>query len=649
MRTILNKNENDSHILKGIMSDLLVVILASAAAGLLSLSVALILLSSEKLSSKLVKYGTPFAAGVLLMIGFRDLLPEGIAEEGTQVLNATLGAVIIFFLIEKGFNSFHHHHEEDKPQDNKTQGWLFVIGDVFHNLIDGISLGGAFLIGRDTGLLATFALISHDIPLEVGEFGNQLRVGFTKKQTIIRNIVSGLTTIVGALLTYQLGGELDIPMGYLYGGIAGFFIYIALSDIVPTIHSSEKARYGLQTGFLLFGLIFGGTVSALAHEYIDVGHNHGEHGDHEDHDEEGHHDEVEHSHALLEVNSSLPVPEISINVEEDKKSGYNLFLTTQNFTFNPDNASSEHVDGEGHAHLYINGKKITRLYSKAYYLGDFEKGSYTIVVELSSNDHSVLSKNGNPIQASFELVVREHGDHDDQDEEGHHDEDDDYYTDESVLPKGCLNDLSTLNSLEAYVVATNSPYAGEIISGDYLVTGCSSAFEGTVVWQLLDAFGVSVDSGFTNGGSFTVDKFEFLLETENYENGKYFLEVFETDPSDGESSLKLDGSVIPIYIYNETSFSTTTTTVVEVEKFYLSVTEGVPEELQIIEVKLGTKAILEIDSSISTELHIHGYDLYVDVQKDDTLELAFDFNIAGEFEIEDHSTGYEIARIRVNP
>ena len=630
------------------MSDLLVVIVASVAAGLLSLSVALILLSSEKLSSKLVKYGTPFAAGVLLMIGFRDLLPEGIAEEGTQVLNATLGAVIIFFLIEKGFNSFHHHHEEDKTQENKTQGWLFVIGDVFHNLIDGITLGGAFLIGRDTGLLATFALISHDIPLEVGEFGNQLRVGFTKKQTIIRNIVSGLTTIVGALLTYQLGGELDIPMGYLYGGIAGFFIYIALSDIVPTIHSSEKARYGLQTGFLLFGLIFGGTVSALAHEYIDVGHNHGENGHHDDHNEEGQLDEDEHSHALLEVNSSLPVPEISINVEEDKKSGYNLFLTTQNFTFNPDNASSEHVDGEGHAHLYINGKKITRLYSKAYYLGDFEKGSYTIVVELSSNDHSVLSKNGNPIQASFELVVGEHDDHDDHDEEGHHDEDDDYYTDEAVLPKGCLNDLSTLNSLEAYVVATNSPYAGEIISGDYLVTGCSSAFEGTVVWQLLDAFGVSVDSGFTNGGSFTIDKFEFLLETENYENGKYFLEVFETDPSDGESSLKLDGTVIPIYIYNETSFSTTTT-VVEVEKFYLSITEGVPEELQIIEVKLGTKAILEIDSSISTELHIHGYDLYVDVQKDDTLELAFDFNIAGEFEIEDHSTGYEIARIRVNP
>jgi len=282
------------------MSDILVVLLASSFAGLLSLSVALILLGSEKLSSKLVKYGTPFAAGVLLIIAFRDLLPEAIVEDGADVLNSALGAILIFFLIEKGFKSFHHHHEEDQlEKTDTTQGWLFVIGDLFHNLIDGMSLGGAFLIGRDTGLVATVALVAHDIPLEVGEFGNQLRVGFTKRQTIIRNILSGSTTIIGAVLTYQIGGDLDIPMGYLYGGIAGFFIYIALSDIVPTIHSSEKTRYGLQTGFLLFGLIFGGTVSALAHDYIDLGHNHDEedhnedHHDEEDHDED-HHDEEDH-------------------------------------------------------------------------------------------------------------------------------------------------------------------------------------------------------------------------------------------------------------------------------------------------------------------------------------------------------------------
>src|SRR5210317_1180079 len=333
------------------MSDILVVLLASAFAGLLSLSVALILLGSEKLSSKLVKYGTPFAAGVLLIIAFRDLLPEAIVEDGADVLNSALGAILIFFLIEKGFKSFHHHHEEDQlEKTDTTQGWLFVIGDLFHNLIDGISLGGAFLIGRDTGLVATVALVAHDIPLEVGEFGNQLRVGFTKRQTIIRNILSGSTTIIGAVLTYQIGGDLDIPMGYLYGGIAGFFIYIALSDIVPTIHSSEKTRYGLQTGFLLVGLIFGGTVSALAHDYIDVGHNHDEedhnedhhdeedhdedhhdeedhdedHHDEEDHNEEGHHDEVE-----VAVPSSAPEQLQVLNFNLGEKIELNFSSTSE--------------------------------------------------------------------------------------------------------------------------------------------------------------------------------------------------------------------------------------------------------------------------------------------------------------------------------
>src|SRR6056300_1207950 len=322
------------------MIDLFIVVAASTAAGLLSLSVALFLLRSEKLSAKLIKYGTPFAAGVLLIIAFRDLLPEAIVEDGADVLNSALGAILIFFLIEKGFKSFHHHHEEDiVEQKDTTQGWLFVIGDVFHNLIDGISLGGAFLIGRDTGLIATVALISHDIPLEVGEFGNQLRVGFTKKQTIIRNIFSGLTTVLGAVLTYQIGGDLNLPMGYLYGGIAGFFIYIALSDIVPTIHSSEKTRYGLQTGFLLFGLIFGGTVSALSHDYIDVGHNHDEedhnedHHDEEDHDEDHHdeedHDEDHHDEEDVAVPSSAPEQLQVLNFNLGEKIELNFSSTSE--------------------------------------------------------------------------------------------------------------------------------------------------------------------------------------------------------------------------------------------------------------------------------------------------------------------------------
>ena len=140
-------------------------------------------------------------------------------------------------------------------------------------------------------------MIAHDIPLEIGEFGVQLRSGFTKRQIIIRNLLASTTLLIGSVFAYQIGSEVNIPMEYVYGGVAGFFIYLALSDIIPTIHASEKARYGLQTGFLFFGLLFGATVASFAHSYIDVGHaghDHGGHDDHDDHDKDKHEEHEDH-------------------------------------------------------------------------------------------------------------------------------------------------------------------------------------------------------------------------------------------------------------------------------------------------------------------------------------------------------------------
>ncbi|SVC77636.1 uncharacterized protein METZ01_LOCUS330490, partial [marine metagenome] len=127
------------------MTNFIYVIVASIAAGILSLSVAVLLVQKTSWSQYLIKFGTPFAAGVLLIASFRDLIPHGIEEKGPIVLNATLVAILIFFLIEKGFKNFHHHHEEDlKSKRNSSQGWLFLVGDLFHNVVDGIALGSAF-------------------------------------------------------------------------------------------------------------------------------------------------------------------------------------------------------------------------------------------------------------------------------------------------------------------------------------------------------------------------------------------------------------------------------------------------------------------------------------------------------------------------
>lgn len=114
-----------------------------------------------------------------------------------------------------------------------------------------------------------------------------------------------------------------------------------------------------------------------------------------------------HGHALKiqEIAEGLPVPTVAIEVLKDPKSGWNLRVETTNFRLAPENVSTEDVDGEGHLHLYINGEKITRLYSHRYHIGELEPGEHDIEVVLNSNTHGFLAIDGEPISASRTIHV----------------------------------------------------------------------------------------------------------------------------------------------------------------------------------------------------------------------------------------------------
>ena len=278
------------------MNTFVILLISGIVSSALSFSLALVLIARDKWTKYIAFYGTPLAAGVLLM-AFRDLLPHAI-EEGLSPKNAITGSIIgmmIFFLFEKLSGGFHHHHEED-TDTNKAQGWLFLTGDTFHNFVDGVALGGAFLVSPGTGIIASIALAAHDLPQEVGEFGVQIRSGFTRKQTVVRNIFASSVTILAAVVAYQFGDSLNLPMGYLYAGIGGFLLYIALSDIIPSIHRTETSRLGMQTVMLFLGLGLGLSVGVIAHEYIDLGHDHEQHEDHDKHEDHDDHDEKASGH-----------------------------------------------------------------------------------------------------------------------------------------------------------------------------------------------------------------------------------------------------------------------------------------------------------------------------------------------------------------
>ena len=129
------------------------------------------------------------------------------------------------------------------------------------------------------------------------------------------------------------------------------------------------------------------------------GHHHGHGGGHHDGHGGGHH------HGTMEIPAGQPIPAISVVVREDSVTGWNLEVQLENFTLTPENVNLANRPGEGHAHIYINGEKITRLYSSWYYLGELPPGRHEITVSLNSNQHDALAHNGQPIQATVIVEV----------------------------------------------------------------------------------------------------------------------------------------------------------------------------------------------------------------------------------------------------
>lgn len=246
------------------------IIFYSLIGGLFSLIGGILLLSRRKLAEKLAIYATPFAAGALLAAVFLELLSDGIeAAEPRTVLFATLLGILCFFFAERFLHWFHHHHQhKGQPEPGVS---LIVVGDTLHNALDGIAIAAAFLISVPVGIVTTLAVAAHEIPQEIGDFGLLLSKGMSRSKVLAVNAFSALATTLMAVLTFWLGSEDKLPIGLLLGLSAGFLLYIALSDIIPTLHeraSQKKHLFDWQPLLLLLGVILVGATIEIAHKYI---------------------------------------------------------------------------------------------------------------------------------------------------------------------------------------------------------------------------------------------------------------------------------------------------------------------------------------------------------------------------------------------
>ncbi len=237
------------------LSTLSYILLATFIGSIGGLVGGLILLAREKFAVRISHFLASFAAGILLGAAFFDLLPEAVHEGGKlgiDVFSWTLAGIVIFFLIERTIHWFHHHeniHEHNK--ESKSTLPLIIISDTLHNFIDGVIIAATFMISPALGIATTIAVFAHEIPQEIGDFGLMLHKGLSRGKIILVNIISAAVAILGAVITYMLGNVLEGYIPALLALTAGFFIYIALSDLMPEIQYEKKRRFAAIKGSLL--------------------------------------------------------------------------------------------------------------------------------------------------------------------------------------------------------------------------------------------------------------------------------------------------------------------------------------------------------------------------------------------------------------
>ncbi len=190
----------------------------------------------------------PLAVGALLGDAFFHLIPEAFEETKNPAMVSFLlfSGVILFFFLEKFLRWHHHSVKELSPaaiggEDNpKHLGHLILLSDGFHNFIDGVIIGISYLVSIEVGIATTLAVVLHEIPQEIGDFGVLMYAGYTRATALFYNFLSALTAVAGAILVIILG---SLPEGLIQGVVpfaAGIFIYIASSDLVPELHRNEK-------------------------------------------------------------------------------------------------------------------------------------------------------------------------------------------------------------------------------------------------------------------------------------------------------------------------------------------------------------------------------------------------------------------------
>ena len=209
-----------------------------------------LLLFKESLRTRLVPWLVSYAVGALLGVSLLALIPEALRElSPDQVLGSLLAGIVVFFVLEKLVLLRHCHTDHCHVHGAAAQ--LVILGDAFHNFIDGAIISAAVLTSVPLGVNTAIAVAAHEIPQEVGDIAILLSSGYSRRRALVLNIVSGGAGVAGALLGYSTVSVVPGLRPFILAFSSASMLYIAMSDLIPDLHRGTVDRNSLRQVILI--------------------------------------------------------------------------------------------------------------------------------------------------------------------------------------------------------------------------------------------------------------------------------------------------------------------------------------------------------------------------------------------------------------
>lgn len=214
------------------------------------MTAAVFLLLQKKIHKDFLSSLISYATGTLLAAALLGLIPHALTYiSPLPVLFAVLVGIILFFSLEKLVIWRHCHDIECEVHG--AAGPMILMGDAFHNLIDGTIIAAGFLVSIPLGIIVGLSVIAHEIPQEVGDFGILLHGGYSERKALFLNLLSSLSTVPGAIIAYFALDIIQTAIPYVMAISAASFLYIALSDLTPELHRKVGVGYALRQFLLM--------------------------------------------------------------------------------------------------------------------------------------------------------------------------------------------------------------------------------------------------------------------------------------------------------------------------------------------------------------------------------------------------------------